>query len=194
MTEHDEKLIKQALGHLPLRVKLKKLDSNAVVPTYAHDGDVGMDVTAIGLEYDVANDTYIYHTGLTFESYKHYGIFLFPRSSKRRTDAYLTNHVGIDDSSIYRGEIMWCFKLRDSIKTMATNAWADTLRKTRDMDKANDVYVDIINKDPIEFAPYKVGEKIGQMVAWAYPDVRFDIVDELSETERGDKGFGSTGV
>ena len=28
-------------------IKFKKLDQRAVIPSYAHDGDVGMDLTAI---------------------------------------------------------------------------------------------------------------------------------------------------
>jgi hypothetical protein len=32
--------------------QLKKLDEKAVIPTYAHDGDVGMDLTAISVDYD----------------------------------------------------------------------------------------------------------------------------------------------
>ena len=71
---------KEAIGQIPLEIKLKKLDKNAVIPEYAHDGDVGMDLTAISVEYDREHDMYIYHTGLAFETDKHYGIFLFPRS------------------------------------------------------------------------------------------------------------------
>ena len=108
--------VKEAIGQEPLDIKLKKLDEKAVIPTYAHDGDVGMDLTAISVDYDRENDMYIYHTGLSFETDKHYGIFLFPRSSNRKTDAYLCNHVGIADSAIYRGEIMLCFKNRTSLE------------------------------------------------------------------------------
>ena len=70
---------KEAIGMQRLDIKFKKLDERAVVPTYAHDGDVGMDMTAIGVEYDKENDMYIYHTGLAFETEKHYGMLLFPK-------------------------------------------------------------------------------------------------------------------
>ena len=39
-----------------VNVKFKKLDNKAVIPTYAHDGDVGADMTAIAVEYDELND------------------------------------------------------------------------------------------------------------------------------------------
>ena len=37
------------------------------------------------------------------------------------------------------------------------------------------------------------GERIAQLVVMPYIPVNFEEVDELSDTERGDKGFGSTG-
>jgi dUTP pyrophosphatase len=46
--------------------------------------------------------------------------------------------------------------------------------------------------NPMLFAPYKVGDKIGQMVVLPYPDVKLIERKELSETERGDDAFGST--
>jgi dUTPase len=42
-------------------------------------------------------------------------------------------------------------------------------------------------------APYKVGDRIAQMVVFPYPNVKIRKVKELSETERGENGFGSTG-
>ena len=40
---------------------------------------------------------------------------------------------------------------------------------------------------------YDIGDKIGQIVVVPFPKVEFDEVDELSDTARGDGGFGSTG-
>ena len=40
---------------------------------------------------------------------------------------------------------------------------------------------------------YKVGDRIGQIkLGFALP-MEFEEVDELSDTERGDGGYGSTG-
>ena len=201
---------KEAIGQIPLEIKIKKLEKNAIVPTYAHDGDVGMDLTAISVEYDRENDMYIYHTGIAVESEKHYGIFLFPRSSNRKTNAYLCNHVGIVDSAIYRGEIMFCYKNRTSLETLANNekmsylfnsSWkpitvssGDTVTFTwnETIKSANDAGNWVLD-NPINFAPYKVGDRIGQMVVLPYPNVKITEVGELSETERGSNGFGSTG-
>lgn len=40
---------------------------------------------------------------------------------------------------------------------------------------------------------YKEGDRIGQLVITPIPEVEFEEVSELSETERGSGGFGSTG-
>ena len=45
----------------------------------------------------------------------------------------------------------------------------------------------------MNFAPYKVGDRIGQMVVLPYPEVKLIEKMELSDTVRGDNGFGSTG-
>ena len=150
-----------------MKVKVKKLNEKAVIPAYAHkDGDMGMDVTAISYEYDPMYDRYIYHTGLAFEVPKGYGMLIFPRSSNCKTEAYLANSVGVLDSN-YRGELMFVFKNRTHIDT---------------------VDYEIEN----ELAPYKVGDRVGQIVIIPYPEIEFDEVDELSDTERGTGGFGST--
>jgi dUTP pyrophosphatase len=39
---------------------------------------------------------------------------------------------------------------------------------------------------------YKVGDRIGQIIFKKYEDVTFEVVDELSDTARGQGGFGST--
>lgn len=38
------------------------------------------------------------------------------------------------------------------------------------------------------------GDRIAQFMFVPYYQAQFDVVDELDETKRGDKGFGSTGV
>ena len=40
---------------------------------------------------------------------------------------------------------------------------------------------------------YEVGDKIAQMIIVPYPSIEFIETDELSETERGTGGFGSSG-
>ncbi len=39
---------------------------------------------------------------------------------------------------------------------------------------------------------YDVGDRVGQLIIIPYPSVEFEEVDDLSSTERGNGGFGST--
>ena len=41
--------------------------------------------------------------------------------------------------------------------------------------------------------PYNVKKRIGQLIIMPYPTIEFEEVEELSTTERGAQGFGSTG-
>ena len=195
-----ENIVNEAIGLEPIEIKIKKLSENAVIPKYAIDGDVGMDLTAIDVEYDEEKDMYIYHTGISIESPKHYGVLIFPRSSNRNTDAYICNHVPVIDTAVYRGEIMICFKNRDSLNQIALKEEMDELLTSLQVyrepsDAVEEAYkaYDKAKEDPMKYAPYKVGDRICQMVVIPYPNVLFKETDELSNTERGEKGFGSTG-
>ncbi len=41
---------------------------------------------------------------------------------------------------------------------------------------------------------YEAGDRIGQLIILPYPEVSFTLVDSLSESSRGAKGLGSSGV
>lgn len=144
-----------------MKIKIKKLHENAVIPKYAKNGDAGLDLTAISKEYDGNN--IVYKTGLAFEIPENFVGLLFPRSSNSKTDLYLTNHVGIIDSS-YRGEIMLKFK---SVLSSSGQY--------------------------ISGKEYYIGDRVGQLIILPYPQIEFEEVGELSETERGTGGYGSSG-
>lgn len=139
-----------------MKVNIKKLNENAVIPHYAHPTDAGMDVTATSLE--VKGNNFIYGTGLAFEVPEGYVMLAFARSSIRNTQGLLTNHVGVIDSG-YRGELMFTFKNIDGSAT----------------------------------PPYQIGDRIGQLIIIPYPKIEFNEVDELSDSDRGTGGHGSTG-
>lgn len=47
---------------------------------------------------------------------------------------------------------------------------------------------------PEEGLVYDVGDRVGQLIIIPYPQITFEEVDELSETERGEGSYGSTGT
>jgi dUTP pyrophosphatase len=40
---------------------------------------------------------------------------------------------------------------------------------------------------------YKAGDRVGQIIIMPVPNFEFEQVDELTDTSRGEGGFGSTG-
>lgn len=54
-------------------------------------------------------------------------------------------------------------------------------------------YIVAIHNDTDEMMTIEPGERIAQLVILPFIPVQFNVVDSLTETERGDGGFGSTG-
>ena len=152
-----------------MKVNVKKLDSNAVTPTYAKHGGAGMDLTAISKEYDEHGNV-CYGTGLAFEIPNGFAGFLFPRSSNTKKDLILGNSVGVLDSG-YRGEVVLRFKAIDT-------------------QYLQDGKLTFLKRDFMK--EYNIGDRIGQIVIMPVPQIEFNVVDELSTTDRGVGGFGST--
>ena len=159
-----------------IKVKIKKTHPDAVIPRYAKVGDAGLDLTATSMYYDEYGNI-CYGTGLAFEIPEGYVGLIFPRSSICKEQLLLSNAVGVIDSG-YRGEVSFKFKPsmaldnRQCVKADAEKLWSISVRQ-------NDIY--------------KVGDRIGQMIIMPYPSVEFEEVEELSETERGEGGYGSSG-
>lgn len=91
-----------------MKVKIKKLDPNAVIPSYAKEGDAGLDLTAVSKTVDDSGNI-VYGTGLAFEIPQGYVGLVFPRSSNAKKDLWLTNSVGVIDSG-YRGEVIFKYR------------------------------------------------------------------------------------
>jgi dUTP pyrophosphatase len=143
-----------------MKVRIKKLSELAVVPSYAKDGDAGMDLIATSIISDTPTQI-TYGLGVALEIPKGFVGLVFPRSSIRKTGLQLSNSVGVIDSG-YRGELQATF---NKITTTIEN-------------QKND---------------YKVGDRVCQIMIIPYPPIEFIEADELSNTERGEGGFGSTG-
>ncbi len=52
----------------------------------------------------------------------------------------------------------------------------------------------LANMDPHEDFKIKRGDRIAQLIIIAVEEPRFEVVEQLSDSDRGDGGFGSSGV
>ena len=135
-----------------MKVRIKRLNDLAVIPSYAKEGDAGMDMVAIGFE---TKGNYVtYKTGIALEIPQGFVGLLFPRSSVYKKEQTLSNSVGVIDSG-YRGEVMFKYTLSENM--------------------------------------YQVGDRVGQLIIMPYPKISFEVVSDLSDTDRGTGGYGSTG-
>lgn len=96
-----------------MKVKFKKLTSEAKEPYRKHEVDAGFDLVATSKKKVEDGDSSFgymeYGTGLAFEIPEGYAGFIYPRSSISNTGHILSNSVGVIDSS-YRGEVRARFR------------------------------------------------------------------------------------
>ena len=64
---------------------------------------------------------------------------------------------------------------------------------TVDSDYRGEIRVPIINWSSEDFV-INDGDRIAQVIITSYEKVNIELVDVLSDTERGEGGFGHTGV
>lgn len=169
-----------------LKVKIKKLHPDAVIPFYAKPGDAGMDLTAVSRCFDEWGNAH-YGFGLAFEIPDGYVGLIFPRSSCAKVDLTLSNCVGCVDSR-FRGEVTAKFK--------PALAYVGFNHESRERSNSFDYTAtpgDNVNYG-IQANLYDVGDRIAQIIIMPYPKIEFEEVEELSETERGTGGYGSTGL
>ena len=113
-----------------------------------------------------------------------YDVLAFPRSSVSKYNLQLANSIGLIDAD-YRGELLLRFNY----------LWQpqDLNVYTQDEYDENKKMSYIAGKPNIDKI-YKKGDKICQLKVTKVENVKFVLVDELSVTNRGDGGFGSTDI
>ena len=168
---------------MKVNIKTKIIDKSIEMPIlgYAKYGDAGIDLIATRKWFDESGNV-CYGTNRAFEIPQGYVGLLFPRSSNANKDLLLSNSVGVLDSG-YRGEVMFKYKFGEKSELLAINI----LTVVQETFKAKGNY------DYKKFNDYNIGERIGQLIILPYPQIEFEEVSELSETERGSDGYGSTG-
>lgn len=90
-------------------------------------------------------------------------------------------------------ELPYGYELVIRPRSGLTSKGIDCAIGTIDADYRGEVLVNVINTLADDFV-IQNGERICQMAIRQVPEFEFVIVDELSETERGKCGFGSTGI
>jgi dUTP pyrophosphatase len=140
-----------------MKIRIKKLHPDAILPTYAHgaDEDAGLDLRAVERIVLTTGMAYAVPTGIAIELPSGYEAQIRPRSGMALKHAVTVNFGTIDPG--YRGEIR----------------------------------VIMFNLGQSQYIVEK-GDRIAQLIVSRYESIDWEESD-LSDSLRGDGGFGSSG-
>ena len=150
-----------------LKIKLQKITEDARMPIKGSEHAAAYDVYA----HSITSENGKVKVGLGFKTEipRGYKGILVPRSNLTKFNWILNNCYGVIDSD-YRAEWMAIFTAIPTI--------------TFDPDGGHG----------LNTFPYHVGDRVAQIYFEEVLSTSFDVVPELESSERGDGGFGSTGL
>lgn len=150
--------------NISMKLKIKKLTDSAIIPTKAHKTDLGYDLYADETVTIQSPEVVKIKTGIVIGFPEGWGGFIKDRSSMASKGFIVSGGV-IDNA--YIGEISVLISYQNPNKS----------------DKTCPSSKYIIHE----------GDKIAQLVLIPATDFPIEEVDDLGETDRGEKGFGSSG-
>lgn len=177
-----------------IRIKILNDDVREWYENHAHHhpGDSGFDLYCPKEIVVDAMETEKIRFGIAIECFssddeeRPVSCWLVPRSSISKTPLRMSNSMGLIDSG-YRGELM---------------AYVDNFSKVGyEVSERPEFLSDEVDYSPYltdteRSTPYTIQPKqrLFQLASPTLDPITFEIVDELSDTSRGEGGFGSTGV
>jgi dUTP pyrophosphatase len=149
-----------------MEIKVKKLSDKAVLPKFAKHGDAGADLVCTDRILHFGNEnesSYIQCKTDLSFEIPNGYVGLLFPRSSSVKKDLILGNCVGVLDSGYRGEVSFKYKV------LASKGLLD--RK----------------------AIYEIGDRIGQIIILPYPEIQYIEVDELSDSERGESGWGSTG-
>jgi dUTP pyrophosphatase len=167
--------------NIMLDLKFKKLHEDAVLPFYGSEFAAGMDcVTVTDPEFE---ETYVcYKLGFAMEIPAGHVGLLFPRSSNSKKDLLLSNSVGVIDED-YRGEVQARFR---DVSLKGVMGFIEKLLSLTGI-PTKIIFPSLTPK------VYSKGDAVCQLIIIPVPKFNAMWAEELSDTVRGEGGFGHTG-
>lgn len=175
---------------MAIPVKIKRLHKDAVIPKYAHKSDVCFDLVSVEDVIITPGQTAKIPTGWAMQQPEGYAIEIRPRSGiSERTKLRIANSPGTIDA--YTGEI---------------GVLIDNIAQYPDDDRpwmmegyiifGIDGKYHHVSERESEGGAYIIrkGDRVAQALVVPFEQSTFEEVEDLCETERGNGGFGSSGV
>jgi len=161
-----------------------KTDNNELQNLYSaksnsHEGDSGIDLYVPEEVIFLPGETKLVNLQIKCQmidnmTNKDVSYYLYPRSSISKTPLRLANSVGIIDAG-YRGDIM------AALTYVPTVSHFMEINNTQSLDLEKNAFV------------LSAGTRIVQICSGDLSPLKFELKEELTQTDRGEGGFGSTG-
>ncbi len=169
-----------------MKIKYKRLHHDAKLPT-KEPGAIGWDLYYCGEDIKLYEGSHVLlETGLAWQPELGYHGLIWDRSGLAAKEQ-IHRLAGVIDNS-YRGEIKVVLK---SLSKYVNKP----LPSTR-CHSCGHIEFPVLYTDGIAIGQYKQikkGDKIAQLIIQQEIPVENQLVEELDDTERGEKGFGSSG-
>lgn len=167
---------------MSINVKIKKLSQNAIVPSYAKEGDSGIDLYTLEDTVIPAKSAVAISTGIALEIPYGYEMQVRPRSGISLKGILFTRDVTVCDKEQLKKQIRKSFVVHPTVRL-----------GTVDSGYRGEIKIITYNEENFEILiPKHI--KLAQGVFQQVPRAILKVVDELTNSERGNSGFGSTGI
>lgn len=166
-----------------MRVKFKRYHKDAKIPTKAYKGDFCYDCYAVS-EEEIAPNVWKYDLGFGLQ---------IERFDEVIEEGYLGGYGKPTMIDLSISPINLSIDIRPRSSVWKTGMILSNCEGTIDEGYLNTISAVFYHVMP-NMPRYKVGDRICQMKIGATLPIEFVEVDELNDTERGMKGYGSSGL
>lgn len=169
-----------------MKVKVKKTNEDAVIPSRAYDRDFGYDVVAVS-EEEIAPNVWKYCIGLAFQIERDWETIL---KGQKLTSFIVNNGIKLD---MRQSPLNLSIDFRPRSSVWKTGMVLSCATGTVDELFRGEVSAIFYHVMP-DMERYHKGQKIGQIkIGISFP-IEFIEVEELDDSVRGNNGYGSSGL
>ena len=169
-----------------MKVKIKRLHQNAPIPYKAHPSDLCYDCVAVS-EEEIAPNVWKYGLGIALQIERDTESMVI--STCYHGGKEMRHHTKMDFS---RSPLNLSIDARPRSSVWKTGMILSNCEGTIDENYTGEISAVFYHVLP-DMPRYKVGDRVCQIKLGVAIPMEFEEVQELNETDRGAKGYGSTG-
>ncbi|MDI0267830.1 deoxyuridine 5'-triphosphate nucleotidohydrolase [Clostridioides difficile] len=167
---------------MSINIKIKKLNPIAIVPSYAKEGDSGIDLYTLEDTVIPTKSAVAISTGIALEIPYGYEMQVRPRSGISLKGLLFTRDVTVYDKVQPKKQMKKSFIVHPTVRL-----------GTVDSGYRGEIKIITYNEEDFDIVISK-HTKLAQGVFQQVPRAILKVVEELTSSERGNDGFGSTGI